>query len=269
MAREYDLVFSLGAACACTECLRGAGLQFSSFPFDWLFGSTLPRRTDILADGCDRWLRLEELEHVFSATVIRTEAYRNNATGITFNHDFPAGVPLEESIAGVREKYDRRFARLRELISRGGRVLAVYVTPPPKGVPPTADEAAYCRRRLSGRFPGTTFDVLVLRPGESAAPRVEQTSEGVTFAAFDYRSRTDTTGANPVDRDRVVSFLKGLGLSARDYRSAAERRRHRAAQRAKDYRRFAATNVFGYLWTKWQYKLYVHLQKRMSRKGLA
>lgn len=269
MVRKYDLVFSLGAACACTECLRGAGLQFSSFPFDWLFGSTLPRRTDILVDGCDRWLRLEELEHVFSATAIRTEAYRNNATDITFNHDFPAGVPLEESIAGVREKYDRRFARLRGLIARGGHVLAVYVTPPPKGVPPTADEAAYCRRRLSERFPGTAFDVLVLRPGESAAPQVERPSEGVTFAAFDYRSRTDTTGANPVDRDRVIGFLKDLGLSARDYRSAAERRRHRAAQRAKDYRRFGATNVFGYLWTKWQYKLYAHLLKRLGRKGLA
>jgi len=268
MVRKYNLVFSLGAACACTECLRDVGLQFSSFPFDWLFGSTLPRRTDILVDGCDDWLRLEDLEHVFSATVIRTEAYRNNATGITFNHDFPAGVPIAESIAGVREKYDRRFARLRSLIARGGDVLAVYITPPPKGTPPTPVDAAYCHHRLSERFPNARFTVLVLRPGENADPRIENPSEGVTFATFDYRSRTDTTGANPVDRDRVVAFLKNLGLSARDYRSASERRAHRAAQRAKKYRRFGATNTFGYLWTKYQYKLYAHLRKRMSKKGL-
>jgi len=268
MAQRYDLVFSMGAACACTECLRDAGLQFSSFPFDWLFGSTLAKRTDILADGCDNWLRIEDLEHVFSATVIRTEAYRNNATGITFNHDFPAGVPIEESIAGVREKYDRRFARLRSLIGRGGRVLAVYVTPPPKGVPPTAEDAAYCRRRLAERFPDTSFDVLVLRHGENAEPKVERPSEGVTVATFDYRSRTDTTGANPVDRDRAVAFLKSLGLSAKDYRSAVERRSHRAAQRAKRYRRFGATNAFVYFWNKLQYKLYAHLRKRMARKGL-
>lgn len=268
MKREYDLVFSMGAACACTECLRDAGLQFSSFPFDWLFGSTLPRRTDILVDGCDNWLRLEDLEHVFSATVIRTEAYRNNSTGITFNHDFPAGVPIAESIAGVREKYDRRFERLRSLIGRGGNVLAVYVTPPPKGVPPTTEDAAYCRQRLSERFPNAAFDILVLRHGENAEPVIKRPSEGLVFATFDYRSRTDTTGANPVERDRVVAFLKNLGLAARDYRSAAERRHHRQVQRMKEYGKFKATNAFGYLWTKFQYKLYAHLRKRLAKRGI-
>lgn len=269
MKRKYDLVFSLGAACACTECLRGAGLQFSSFPFDWLFGSTLAKRTDILVDGCDDWLNEEHLEKVFSETAVHTDAYRNNATGITFNHDFPAGVSIAESIASVREKYDRRFARLRSLISRGGRVLAVYITPPPKGVPPSAEDAAYCRRRLSERFSNALFDILVLRSSENAEPVVEHPADGVTFATFDYRSRTDTTGANPVDRDRVVAFLKSLGLSACDYRSAAERRSHRAALRAKEYRRFGAANVFDYFWMKSQYKLYSHLRKRLMKKGLA
>jgi len=265
MARQYDLVFSLGAACACTECLRDAGLQFSSFPFDWLFGSTLPRRTDILVDGCDNWLRLEDLEHVFSATAIRTEAYRNNATGITFNHDFPAGVPIKDSIVGVREKYDRRFERLRSLIARGGRVLAVYVTPPPKGAPPTAEDAAYCRRRLAERFPKTAFDVLVLCPGDEAEPRLSEPSEGVVFASFDYLNRADTTGANPVDRDRVAAFLRRQGYAAKDYRSTEERRRHCIAQRQKKYGRFGATNAADYVWKKFRYKLAAHFRKHHSK----
>jgi len=267
MVRKYDLVFGLGAACACTECLRYAGLQYSSFPFDWLFGSSLERRTDILVDGHADWLRAEDLEHVFSVVAIKTDAYRNNATGITFNHDFPAGVPMADSIAKVREKYDRRFDRLQSLISRGGNVLAVYLTAP-GGVVPAAGEAAYCRRRLSERFPGTAFDVLVMSHGENAEPKVEWLSEGVTLATFDYRSHADPTGANPVDRDRVIGFLKGRGYSARDYRSAAERRRHSVAEREKQYARFGATNALGYLAAKAKYKLYVHLKKKLERKGL-
>lgn len=268
MAQKYDLVFSMGAACACTECLRAASLQFSSFPFDWLFGSTLVRRTDILADGCADWLKADLLEKVFSATAVRTDAYRNTATGITFNHDFPLGVPLAESIAAVREKYDRRFARLRSLIGRGGRVLAVYVTPPAKGTPPTSDDAAYCRRRLSERFPNAAFDVLVLQHGENFNPKIARPSDGVAIATFDYRNRADTTGANPVDRDRVVGFLKQRGYAAVDYRSAAERRAHRAAEKAKEYRRFGAKDPLDLFRTKCQYKLFVHLRKRLAKKGL-
>jgi len=268
MVRKYDLVFSMGAACACTECLRGAGLQFSSFPFDWLFGSTLRRRTDILVDGHADWLCADDMEHVFSVVAIKTDAYRNNATGITFNHDFPAGVPMAESIAKVREKYDRRFDRLQSLISRGGNVLAVYLTAP-GGAVPTAEEAAYCRRRLSERFPGTVFEALVMAHGENAEPEVERLSAGVTLATFDYRSRTDPTGANPVDRDRVIDFLKRHGYCARDYRSMAERRRHSAAEREKRYKRFGVTNALDYWRAKVQYKLYVHLKKKLERKGLA
>jgi len=269
MKRQYDLVFSLGAACACTECLRRAGLQFSSFPFDWLAGSTLPRRTDLLVGDGEECLRRDLLVHVRSVSAVRTDAYRNTATDITFKHDFPAGEPLESSLPSVREKYDRRFARLRTLLGRGGRALAVYVTTPPAGIPPTVEEAASCRRRLMERFPNTAFDLLVLRYGENAEPRVERPQEGLAFATFDYHFRTDPTGANTVDRDRVVSFFRDLGLSARDYRSAAERHRHQDRQRSAEYARFGAKNVWEYLWTKLQYKLYRHLARRLSEKGLA
>jgi len=268
MKRRYDLVFSMGAACACTECLRKAGLQFGSFPFDWVSGSTLVKRTDILVDDGDNWLKLENLEHVFSASVIRTEAYRNNATGITFNHDFPAGVPIEESIARVREKYDRRFERLRSLLVRGGRVLAVYATTPPNGLAPTAEEAAYCRHRLGERFPAAEVDVLVLRPGDGAEVREEFSGDGVRIVSFDYRSRTDTTGVNPVDRDAVVRFLKSERYAARDYRTAEERRAWRGLQRKRKYDRYGATNALDCAFTKLQYKLFSHLRKRLQRKGI-
>ena len=34
--KTYDFIFSLGASCAVSMSLRDAGLQFASFPFDWI-----------------------------------------------------------------------------------------------------------------------------------------------------------------------------------------------------------------------------------------
>ena len=34
--KEYDFIFSLGANCAVSMALRDVGLQFASYPFDWI-----------------------------------------------------------------------------------------------------------------------------------------------------------------------------------------------------------------------------------------
>ena len=38
---HYDLVFSLGQLCACSQALRTANLQFASYPLDWVGGSPI------------------------------------------------------------------------------------------------------------------------------------------------------------------------------------------------------------------------------------
>ena len=53
---QYDLVFSLGQACACSLTLRTANLQLASFPLDWLADGTLPSRVDLLIRRFDHWL---------------------------------------------------------------------------------------------------------------------------------------------------------------------------------------------------------------------
>ena len=56
--------------------------------------------------------------------------YRNNLTGICFNHDFPQNLPLEESFIQVKQKYDRRINRLLEHIEKSKKVLVVYIQTP-------------------------------------------------------------------------------------------------------------------------------------------
>jgi len=45
----YDLIFSIGEACFCTQILRFNNLQEFSYPFDWMYGSTFSEvQCDIL-----------------------------------------------------------------------------------------------------------------------------------------------------------------------------------------------------------------------------
>ena len=36
MTGKYDLILPIGEACSCSQSLRTAGLQFASFPWDWI-----------------------------------------------------------------------------------------------------------------------------------------------------------------------------------------------------------------------------------------
>ena len=58
--KKYDLIFSIGEACSCTEMLRKCRLQFYSYPFDWLFGSTFLNRIKMLCDDMKTFINKEE-----------------------------------------------------------------------------------------------------------------------------------------------------------------------------------------------------------------
>lgn len=268
MTGLYDLVFGIGAACPCTECLRDAGLQYASFPFDWLIGSTLERRVRFITEGHGDWLPKDSLEHVFTAVAVRTDAYRDNRTGIIFNHDFPAGVPLEESYPKVLAKYNRRFDRLLGLLNSARRVLVVYLGAP-TGYAPTDEEMRDARALLQRRFPGKDLDLLVFRMTDNAEPRTQSPFEGVQVVAFNYQVWSDLAGANLVDKDKIIGWLRESRIRCRDYRTADERRRWLEEKRRKEWRKYGASGFWDCQIVKLQYRLYRHLLKRMKKKGLA
>ena len=53
---QYDLIFSLGSACSCTETLRANKLQYYSYPFDWLYGNNFKGRIDIFLNDFQRYI---------------------------------------------------------------------------------------------------------------------------------------------------------------------------------------------------------------------
>ena len=68
--KNYDFVFGLGRACACTQSLRSAGLQLLSLPWDWITYQLTPQgpdlllRVDLIASGFAGWFEEEDLKFV-------------------------------------------------------------------------------------------------------------------------------------------------------------------------------------------------------------
>ena len=265
MERPYDLVFSLGAACSCSQALRLAGLQFASYPFDWLYGGSLTTRVDGLLNGLDGWFDPDCLAKHAIPWTFEHEAYRHAATGIVYKHDFDWNRPLAETVGPVREKYARRLKRLEDRLAQASRVLAVWLATPTTE-PPADDELVACRARLAARWPAAGIELLVLaceRGRPQAERRVRDVAPGVRVVSFDYFDGRDEF----VDNERMAAFLKGE-IAATDYRTPAERRAWPAKRRALRYAQYGATNAWAYFVNRAHVRLYRHLKRWLARKGL-
>ncbi len=249
MTGKYDLIFSVGDACSCSQCLRAADLQFASFPWDWIAFPELPERAELMCNGYRGWLELEDLELVQRGPSGGSDHYLNRRNGVIFNHDFPAGVPAAESFAAVKEKYDRRIARLDRLIDAAERpVLAVRLETPAKaGHPTPLDDCRLFRRRLAERHPGkkVEFCLVSLDRGRQFADRIEEEPEdGFLHVAFDYADHTPGVPDYTVDFKTLVPFLRAR-FSVKDYRTAEERRAWREMRRRKKYEKAGVSGFWG------------------------
>ena len=52
--KEYDLAFSLGSSCGVSQALRAAGLQFASYPLDWLGSRDVRRVAKVVAGNFEK-----------------------------------------------------------------------------------------------------------------------------------------------------------------------------------------------------------------------
>ena len=227
-SREYDLAFSIGAACLCSGALRACTLQYLSFPLDWVIGLSLQERTRLVVDGPGDFIKKSDLSYTGSSTATGKDIYTSTA-GLCMNHDFPIGVPLDESFPTVYEKYTRRWRRLVALIEASRRVLVAYSLQP-GGKMPSVEEMAGCLDSLRVRFPGVEFDMFVTQ----SSPGVVESeftvlAPHVTLGALDYGVKDVNGGAAVKDRhDPALHNRLFAGFKVRDYRTDEERHRFEA-----------------------------------------
>ena len=230
---QYDLVFSLGQACACSLTLRTANLQLASFPLDWLADGTLPSRVDLLIRRFDHWLDKEDFVYNGTNPINGLGMFRNRKTGLNHLHDFD-DRPIESSHAQVVAKYARREKRLFDLIEKAKRVLLVYIDKTmPGGKPPTVEEIVKAREDMSQAFPGADFDFIHLvydRDVPFEQRVVSHPCNGVTEIRFNYHD-----DKKDVNSPMAATAILSLGVSVRDYRTKAERKAYKLGQKMKKY----------------------------------
>lgn len=271
MKREYDFAFSLGYCCGVTQALRAAGLQFASYPLDWLGSPSLRRSAEVVADGFRDWLRPEDMRllDVLHGPGFGTRIYLNERTQLGFSHEFPDTLPLEESLPKVRRTYDRRVARLLSRLAESRRVLAVYLEHPSRpGLP--AAELAVARDLLRSRCPGAELDLLYFHEDPSCRePKETFDSDGLVSVAADYRVLENGEVTQYVKLPVLVSVLRRRAVLSGGGENAADARKYADAARACHALRWGPDASWARRWLNQRaYKLFRLLEKRLVRKGL-
>jgi len=268
---KYDFAFSIGGACACSKSLRRAGMQFASFPFDWLVNyKSVTDAAAILASGFCGLLNHDQMLYCGPNADNDKDIYQNRGNGIYFLHDFPKGGDFEREYPAVEDKYRRRAERFDSLMKRSRRVLMVYVTIPNESARTDA-ELIMAREHVSAAYPGSEVDFLVFSQKDGTAPDAAEVLNPALHlfrCEFDYRS-DDSNHANVVNDRLVAMMLKRLVRKVSDYRTSEEKVRYRLIERRGKYDFYKASNVWELIRNKVYYKLMKHFQNMLERKGFS
>lgn len=274
MKKKYDFAFGLGMACSCTQTLREAGLQFMSFPYDWLtlissspeaHAGDLPRRTREVAEGFPTWFAKEDFRHVATNPVIGKEQYAVDRLGLLFNHDFLLGASFDETFPQVNATYRRRITRLLECIRNSKSVLVLRLDRP--DVPFSTDEAD-CRlaqQTLRNAFPGIRFDIFhfAYEKGRAFADRrTEDLGDGLTRVTFDYHNYSPGSKPYEVNRSLTAGLLREL-FEVSDYRTAEDKRLFALERKRRRWQKVGAHNAWEYFWLR----LRASIRKRIPSKS--
>lgn len=216
--KRYDFIFSIGQACSCTENLRKANLQVMSYPFDWLYGTSIKERVDLLVSDFKGWFEKNDFVFDCYKDGSRFNVYRNTHTKLIFNHDFPKDDDFDTGYVKVAAKYERRVARLLEKIESSRRVLSVYVEQPYTREYTSDEELMHLKAKLDARFGEGKVELLYIHHGESLKSVCREATRGVWIMALDYKSRKAGAFDYQVDRKRLAKAIKtqvGLSFTAR------------------------------------------------------
>ena len=267
MRKHYDCLFSLGAACASSQALRFANMQFASYPFDWVGGSDIVTRAKLVANGFEHWLDADQLELTdVLLGKINQRIYRNRLTGISFIHDFPVDGYLSDDLPLIRAKYDRRIRRLYADIGRSKCVLVVYNEIPYRTKAADAD-ILEAHRLIQDRFPGVCID-LVHFSQDLTAKKMRKTklSDHVTTVAVDYHAIEDGFVSLAAHPEPICRYLLENACTT-DIRTEEGKRKFAEIDARRDEVRYAGRGLT--LWiNKRLYRLYRRLERLLVARSV-
>ena len=273
---RFDFVFSLGSGCACSRMLRERGLQYASFPLDWVGGISFAhgagegvrRSAAIVAADFADWLRAEDLERATKYDSSRFDAYYNRRNGLYFTHDVPPGGDVAACLPRILETYRRRIDRFIARASASKSILAVYVSDPRDPGEIGEDDVRTALASLRGRYPRAEVRLIVAGCKAGTPPERAEVfrGDGWELMRFDYRAVTEGERTWDVRTELFAPVLDRF--EAVDYRTRAEKRANAKRERERAYEKFRATSPLDLWLTRLRYKLYCHLRRKLERKGV-
>lgn len=215
---KYDFVCSVGHYCATAMYLQRHFLRNMSGPLDWVgrgkdgfethfrlictdFAGFL-RKKALVRQLNRRRPEIDDMKHDY---------YLDGGTGMYVFHDFPSGIPLDESYPEVRRKYDRRIARFYATVKASKRTLFVYHTRDER-----LDDRTIVERMTAvrNRFAGSAVDLLVIEnvPGMDGFSTVEL-APGIYHVRAGLFERPNNRVLGDLSLgDRVYSLVKCRGI---------------------------------------------------------
>jgi len=180
----YDFAFGLGQNCANAAYMSGWNLRMCSSPFDWLDGSGAGLKVcvDLICSDFEGFLdkaSLVPVENKMGPVDDRNcDYYRDAKTGFFAMHEFPRGVPLDESYPKVMAKLRRRIERMYARVRESKRTIFVYWSrfeSVPDG------QLLELVARLRKKFEGSSLDLLVIENKKDASgiERATELADGV------------------------------------------------------------------------------------------
>jgi len=219
--KTFDFVASIGEDCACAMYLRRFGLRDCSSPMDWVFKASFAIRIDLICSDFATFMEKEDFRRCDTTGARledrRNDPYENVETGFWFVHDFPAGVPMDESFPVVKAKYDRRIGRFMRRVASSRNVLLVWWS---KDKHLTDNVLREARDRIAARFPASNVHLLAFENDMSARPtRFDDVDEMIIRVTGAFVPVAGVTMGDPAACGPVFARIRRHGM----FRDAAKR----------------------------------------------
>ena len=107
------------------EVLKQLKLRDFSGPFDWMFGSDVITRLNFVKNEFKNYFNFDDFEYIGENPDNGKSIYKNNRSGIYYNHDFPKG-DFKDVFEPVANKYKRRIQRVIDFLQKDKNVLLVF-----------------------------------------------------------------------------------------------------------------------------------------------
>ena len=162
--KKYDLICSLGGNCSAAHNLLYRGLRHYSLPFDWLYivdDKPINILSECFMNNFKYFCLKENLTNIPEGNSDEHKdkiQYLDKYSGYRFVNHFE--YPIENGgYEPVKEKLDRRIARLYEKIAKGKNILFILAT----SFEMQTDSIYKLQNTLNNKFKDKNFEFIIIQ----------------------------------------------------------------------------------------------------------